>query len=243
MKSFNQELFDLYNENWSTYLKELNAIAQDNEAKVKPTNPLCLGIKDEKRYFNADLRVMVFGQETNDWGQLNEQTTIESLQESYSSFYGGQEFNKWKGQFRNGYNLLFSKINEIHPDKKVEFVWNNIIKTGRRRVKGIKKSAAGAPTKQIYELEKNHFNIIPGEINILKPDVLIFLTGPSYDKYVRTVFSSGNFEAIQGFKKRQLAQISLINNVKSAVRTYHPAYLYRTGINSYVNKILECTSF
>ena len=56
----------------------------------------------------------------------------------------------------------------------------------------------------IYKIEKEHFSIAKEEVEILKPDVILFLTGPNYDQYIkdkfyeiskiciRNVFLSGN---------------------------------------------------
>lgn len=53
------------NLNYNDVLKQLDkTLPNDFEGEV-PTNLLCLNVS--KSYIDADLKVMVFGQETNDW--------------------------------------------------------------------------------------------------------------------------------------------------------------------------------
>ena len=65
MDGINNQLRALYAENWSVFAGKLDALVTSDQA-VKPTNPLLLYVEDEEQYLHADIRLMVFGQETND---------------------------------------------------------------------------------------------------------------------------------------------------------------------------------
>lgn len=81
-------------------------------------------------------------------------------------------------------------------------------------------------SKTVHKLEEKYFHVIPKEIEILKPDILIFLTGPGLDVYYGYIRE--NF-TVRGTPK-PLAQhnvnaVSKLNiaEVKLAYKTYHPA--------------------
>ncbi len=217
-KKINEKLKQLYSKDWEVY----NQSIKDWEIKYPSkgmTNPLCLAVTDE--YLLADLKVIIFGQETNGWCDEIKYGNIEKMQNKYLSFYNGGKFDKHKGQFKNAFNYIVKGLREEYSDKKIGFVWNNIIKRG-------KENGKGRPLEDIYKIEKEHFNVISQEIDILKPDIIIFLTGPYYDKNIRHVFKieQSEFVKTDGFTERQLA---IVNNTgaKIAIRTYHPNYLYR----------------
>ena len=213
----NEKLKQLYSENWEVYNKKIKDWELQHLAKGV-TNPLCLAVNEN--YLSADIKVMIFGQETNGWCDDDVRSgNIEGMQKAYLSFFKGNKFDSHKGQFKNGFNHIVKDLNEEYADKKIGFIWNNIIKRG-------KKNGKGKPPKGVYNIEKEYFNIISQEINILKPDVIIFLSGPYYDVNIKTVFKNVSFKDINEFKKRQLAIVDGINT-KIAIRTYHPNYLYR----------------
>ena len=68
------QLKDLYASHWDTLSNALQNIVNDKQAAQKPSYPFLLSItkwKDDKPYENwytdADLKIMLFGQETNSW--------------------------------------------------------------------------------------------------------------------------------------------------------------------------------
>ncbi|MDD3771842.1 MAG: hypothetical protein PHC38_04205, partial [Weeksellaceae bacterium] len=90
----------------------------------------------------------------------------------------------------------------------------------------------------IYQVEKDSFNVIKAEIEILKPHLIIFLTGPNYDGIINDRLSIVKYKKIDGFNERQLAGIEM-DSVKCALRTYHPNYLWRHGINTYYEAMID----
>ena len=91
----------------------------------------------------------------------------------------------------------------------------------------------------IYKIEKEYFNVINDEINVLKPDIILFVSGPNYDKVIKNSLIDANFEALSDkFSARQIAKIEFKNH-NNIFRTYHPNYLWRNNIDSYFNEIIE----
>ena len=67
---------------------------------------------------------------------------------------------------------------------------------------------------------------IEQEIEILKPQAIIFLTGPSYDKFLPS--KPSNIEKYTNeFKPRQIGKLECCG--VPALRTYHPKYLRLSG--------------
>ena len=98
----------------------------------------------------------------------------------------------------------------------------------------------GFPQKLYPNVIKPYLNgIILKEIEILKPQFIVFFTGPDeYDKVLDDVFSKPKRKSIGNFNERHLCEIE-IPDIKKAIRTYHPNYLFRTG-NENVNKYYDC---
>lgn len=225
----NQKLFDLYNSKWKFLNDHLNPIIKGNYL-IKPTNPLLIRVNNEDAYDSADIRVMIFGQETNNWEGLFGKS-IDELLTVYHTFYNQGGCWTYSGQFWNGVKRFKELFQNHFENKKVEFIWNNIVKIGKYAERGF-------PPNYIYQIEKDYFSIITGEINILKPDIILFFTGPNYDAIIKNNFKDINFQGVPTFSQRQLSQITHNGNTKF-YRTYHPNYLWRNNINRYYETIVK----
>ena len=195
------------------------------------------GYVDESWWTDADLKVMVFGQEALNWPipvsddgtQIQSDDFVELYQRFYSDNYKGQYFltdsdnhlakNKF---FSMGFNGIMSGIKDFvlgeqYSDKKVAYLWNNISKLSVGGRKGVDSG--------IHDLEIEYFHVIPQEIEILKPDVLIFLTGPgqnTYYSYIQDNFNvKGSPIPLAGNDIDAVAKLD-IEGVSLAYKTYHP---------------------
>lgn len=110
-------------------------------------------------------------------------------------------------------------------------LWNNIVKVGKHGDKGF-------PPDYIYEIERDHFNVITEELNILKPNIVLFFTGPNYDSVIADNFGEIEYKAIEPFSQRELAKLKLFD-IPFVFRTYHPNFLWRNDIDSYFDTILN----
>ena len=231
-------LRELYASKWEQLSSAMKPIVEGNNYSIKPTNPLllwpCLG---DDEYDKADIRVMILGQETNDWyGTFNpyadKNAEIERLFEFYNEFYNVDQ--SYRSQFWNGFNLFKNLLNKKFPNKNIRYAWNNVIKIGKDSQKGL-------PPDYIYNIEQSYFRILEDEINILKPHIMLFLTGPNYDNYIKDKLGEVYFKQISPFTSREIAELN-INDVNFAFRTYHPNYLYRQGkgvINQFFQTIID----
>ena len=71
----------------------------------------------------------------------------------------------------------------------------------------------------------------------LKPDIVIFFSGPNYDEYISRIFSDATFENISSRNSRQLARVKSWLLPHNSIRTYHPNYLWRNGFYTYLDEI------
>jgi len=230
----NQALQSLYSSKWDNLAAKFNLILEDQKFGVKPANPLLLYIGDEEEYKKADIKLMIFGQETNGWYERGF-GTIDDIQLLYNGFFNEGDCWSYGGQFWNGVSRFFSSLQKKFPDKKIHLIWNNIVKIGKYDEKGF-------PPNYIYEIERGDFHVIPNELKILNPNVVLFLTGPNYDSILADNFGKLDYEALLTFSERQLAKVS-IDNVLFAFRTYHPNYLWRIGIDVYFDAIVSNINF
>ena len=217
-----KKLSELYKEKWD--------VCNDNILKSMEECAMPFLLAPTDAYCSSSKKIMILGQETFGWaGELYnpEDQTIENLMNLYDLFVN----------ISRGYNSPFwSFINTIQEEVSIDtqIIINNVVKIGKRGQTGC--------DKNINNLIFQHFNILLEEINILKPDMLIFLSGPRYDKYIKTFV--GNFELEQmdpSINCRKFAQIKFDNKeLPVAYRCYHPRYLRMTrNFDNYLKIILD----
>lgn len=224
----------LYDEKWF----KLNEALKAHEIAIR--TPLLLSLNkydegnSEKWYTDADLKVMIFGQEVNRWKLPADKRPIPAdIMELYQEFYNenykevdGNIYFPVRASFFNiGFNGFTSSISEFlreeFPTKRVAFLWNNISKLA-----AVGSNGTGVSVNSFtHQLEQEFFRVIPDEIEILKPDVLIFLTGvdEKYNTYIAENFViRDNPIQLSGLPIKDVAKLN-IESVKLAYRTHHPA--------------------
>jgi hypothetical protein len=122
-------------------------------------------------------------------------------------------------------------LEEKFPDKKIRYIWNNIVKIGKLNEKG-------RPSDYIYEIERKYFSVIKDELQIIKPNVILFFTGPYYESKITDNFGQLKYTALSPFSDIQLSKVEL-SGTKFAFRTYHPQYLFRNGIDNFFKAIIN----
>ena len=174
--------------------------------------PLLLHVWEEE-YSKTPIKLMIIGQETNGWGaKLEKVEDVVPSMGVYEGFNLGRGYNSTFWQWAHKINGMLG-----NPDTNC-FVWNNILKFGKECEKG-------SPEHYITELENKYFNVITDEMSILKPDVCIFLTGPSYDTEIKSKFPDVELLGFGGYKDiKELAQLKSKGLPAHSYRTYHPGY-------------------
>jgi hypothetical protein len=232
------------NEKIRQTVKEKNRELPD---KQKAVNPLFIHVSDE--YAAADVRLMVFGQETNTWGGCNydgydDPDMVSYLIDSegeddcdYKSFFTEKACYRYGGHFWNLVKKFIGNFQAANNGKNINYIWNNLIKMGLTR------NNPGTTPYWYDNIIKLYFNdMILREIDILKPDFLVFFTGPNYDRYINDIFGKPQKNMVSDFSENELCEF-VIPNIKKVFRTYHPGYLYRNNskrpYNDYINTIVK----
>lgn len=234
--NINQKLALYYASRWSALCKALDS----NELKSYEYNPLLLNIVNSDDFENADIKVMLFGQDMSagDWYMydrnnlldekgmlLPEIKTFDSKTGAYNVPEEGQ--TRGKRQTRGmggGMNLFIDRLNDKFNDKNVRYVWNDIAKIGRNIVWNEKKAI-------LEEIENQYFDVVKDEINIIQPHIIVFFTGPTIfweSKLQKKLgISKDNYNAIPNWNN--IRQVALLDfdkeqfpSVQYAFRTYHP---------------------
>lgn len=83
-----------------------------------------------------------------------------------------------------------------------------------------------------------------GEFDIIKPDLVIFMTGPTRDNDIKFNFEQVLFSKVSDFFSQRKMALVEIDGIKG-LRLYHPAYFsgfnkkYKKETLTILNKILQ----
>lgn len=158
-------------------------------------------------YGAASSKLMVVGQQAYEWGKYSvaELTHLITL---YREFLQGT--SKYPSPFWHFSREVNKGINS--DCSGTSFVWTNIFKIDRNNRR---------PGKAI-EQQLIQMGLLEKEIEICAPDVVLFLTGPDYDEYLKIMFPGVKFDAMSKHFLHRVVHEKLPNN---CFRTYHPRYL------------------
>lgn len=203
-----EQLEKLYSENWAGYIENVRKVT--DSAYPFLIHPL-------RSYCESLRRIMICGQETQGWGnELDGMNPDEVSPQRIMNIYNGFVNS---GAYNSPYWNFSHRIEEALPDTKS--VHNNIVKVGKRFGAGCDDS--------INALALQHFNVFRRELEILKPDVILFLTGPNYDWRIKSVL--GSFAARPVADGMFIDRLSFSDSsLPPALRTYHPGYIQRQGM-------------
>jgi hypothetical protein len=96
-----------------------------------------------------------------------------------------------------------------------------------------------ATPKQREKMITVSTEVFQEEVKILKPDIVIFFTGPIYDYALKKIIYGSVFRDVLGHKERVLTVISHDILPKMSWRTYHPAYLQRSRKTSIIDYLCD----
>jgi hypothetical protein len=152
---------------------------------------------------------MVVGQQTFGCGSAVS-SSVDDLLAEYRSFYLGQHYRRtpfWQAARR-----LYRSLS---PDgAEGAFLWTNLVKLDQFQSR---------PEAAVEDLVCD-LRLLPAEMLITCPDVVVFFTGPNYDARLRRTFPGVVYQA----QSREIAQLKHPGLPNRSYRTYHPAYLRRS---------------
>lgn len=263
-RSLNDKLVNLYGPNIPGLYAAVKPLFDDPNA-IKPALPLLLELNDDESYENADLRVMIFGRETNNWNDEENRslfpfctynfdlaTSDDVVAEIKGKHVDGEADYLGLGDIYHNYcyeetgvrktiftyrqKQLMQKLRERLADCSIESIWNNISKIGccgARFGKSCRK-----PTAEIREIERQYLNVVAEEVNILKPDVIVFLTGFYADNDIKEKFGLTD-EAFQLVKEGVFLHRIIIPGIRYAARTIHPSRQSKENLKLHFDALVE----
>lgn len=202
--SANEQLRLLYEARWD----EISASIPTASAMSQP-----FLIKLPATFDSCDIKLAVVGKETHGWWSLwqgsENRSSIGPLRDRYAGFFAGKHRSPF---FRGAYRLQ-AILNPSSAHNS--FAWLNVFPADQNR-----STPSPAVADRLREL-----NLLGDELAIVKPDAIVFFTGPHYDYTLRALFPDLTFHQLfpgaDALKARRLQGAV-------AVRTYHPNYLQQS---------------
>ncbi|WP_407278200.1 hypothetical protein U5817_17185 [Aromatoleum evansii] len=176
----------------------------------------------QPEFLHASFKVMLVGQETKGgFGKLegflnarDEGRVDEYLQKRYALYGGYREKKPGKSRFGQFLRMCERELNL--PSRAVH--WSNLFACDFKR-----KTPRHRPTSELSELLRLSGELLSLQIEHLKPDAILFTTGPQYDRFLREIVGKlGGVEASHRVVPRKLWTFS-VRGIP-CFRTTHPRY-------------------
>jgi hypothetical protein len=194
----------------------------------KISSPLFLSVRRE--YETANRRLLIVGQETHSWyGLVDDLRSVSDPVGEMQTYYDKFELGRCcrKSFFCRVMHEIQRKLEPFVPP--LGFMWSDLFSCDEKKT---------TPTNEIGDRLRS-FRILPNEIVILRPEAIIFLSGPRYDYTIDALFPSCEFVQLDlAIPKRELARVKHTQLPSLTFRTYHPAGLSRQHKSHYLDLIL-----
>ncbi len=226
----NEQLSSLYAVHWDRLHSELSLL--DRELY---TNPFLIKV-DEQKLAAAKFKVMIFGQETYGWfdREVGILLSISRLMDGYCGFFLDESYLKGYlgSSFFNGFKFFKNNILKYKglEESEVVFIYNNISKIGKGYLVDAK-TGGKIPQKgvsdKVRKIERDFFPVVAREIDIIKPDLIIFMTGPNRDgdiKFHLPDIVDPLLATDTDSPSRALAIVKAERHTFKAIRVYHPSF-------------------
>lgn len=152
----------------------------------------------------------------------------------FSQIFSIEEWKK-ENPFFQFMKEMEAIINSINDQPRLYLYWTNMFRFASEDFDFNKQNIV--PNNNIFDDYLQNIKTLQDEIYIIDPEVLIFLTGPDYDKYINEIFPC-TIKQIQGYNERSLVQVISSSLPERTFRTYHPDYLKRSKqMTSMINSI------
>lgn len=174
-------------------------------------------------YTQGAHRLLVVGQETNGWrGPLGKRVQaapgeiadpIAELLSAYRGFERGRYYRStpfWRCAHQ------IQRLLNLGSDP-YGFLWSNLLKVDQ---------GYDRPSRAVEDAILHH-RLLPKEVELAAPSVVVFFTGPEYDEVLRKTFPGAALEPVPHEKPRLLARVRHKALPQHSYRTYHPGYLVR----------------
>jgi len=201
------ELLSLYDANFEA----LFSATTNHEARTH--GPFL--ISPNSGYWSAPIRVAFIGQETRGWVSSNR---IESQISGYEGFNLGEHYRA------SPFWSIIRKLEHRVSSKNYASAWLNLNRYDEKKKR---------PSKALAAKLSGIDWILAKELEILEPNVIIALTGPTYDHRISRFFGNEKLQ-VASFKTKELCEFVNHRFDARVLRTYHPNYLRLSKLESTV---------
>lgn len=209
----NDRLFELYQANKSA-IREVKA-----RCTTEMEGPFLIAPSDS--YWSSAIKVAFVGQETHGWPSIDDD--LDQMQE-YVDFNLGEKY------YSSPFWSVIRKLELSLTGSQFSSAWLNLNRFDQN---------GGVPSDENGRALSELDFLLVEELKIISPDIVIFFTGPKYDDRLFKLFPSIT-EAVDGFDERQFCFLNSPALSAKLLRTYHPNYLRRAGLEkSVIEKISE----
>jgi hypothetical protein len=215
---------------------------------VRLSSPLLLSITDA--WLSSNYRILIVGQEVLGWafepGQYYDwphepirnfndfkehPNAVAELIEGHRAFdFAKHQPENYRGCFMRAYRKFRA---ELEADVDGSVLFTNLF---RMSVDGGSVLRNSTP-EQLTLLREKQLGLLRAEITCLKPQVVIFFTGPTCDETLSQEFADIKFESMGLRPIRAFARLSHPNLPPCSLRTFHPTYLQRKGLSAILGEI------
>lgn len=204
-----------FRDKWS---KNLN-----NSSNLLIQYPICPPYFFKNKTEDNKYAIMFVGQSTGAWEHF---TTILAGMEITWNFLLNQKYSSY---FWNFMDHVESYINGPTNRPRLNYYWSNLFKI-------VDPNGNMITDNKFIDEYIDNIQTLTYEIDIIKPDIIIFMTGPTFDNYLNKLFND-----VVVFPMPTLSNILYKISAKNkgmyfpkyAYKTYHPQYLYKgTGMGS-----------
>jgi len=244
MNNIQKNLDSLYD----SYLDSIlgNADIVEGISSSKYSSPLFISLDVKNGYIkDKKYKMLYVGQQTNgwfdkkDWNGLNinnHKDYREALKTLYYEFNFGDRLygKKYSGYLWQFQQLLTAKINDENQNN-CGIIWSNLVRLDENLNKINEND-------MLEKIAINNNEILRKEIEIIQPDIVVFVTGYSYDWLLKKTFNDIQFHQSDNgnLNINKLAILQSEFLPKYSFRTYHPRALYQNRyLRSSRNIIIE----
>ena len=199
------------------YASALSALSDISASQDGISGPLFLSVP--KDYERTAVRLMIVGQQTYGWPSIT--IGLDGLLSQYREFDLGRGYTAspfWQASHR-----LFAALNPAGPERA--FLWSDLVKVDQHNER---------PAPDVEE-QVSKLGLLLAELRLLKPDVVVFFTGPHYDDRLKKTFPGVEYRELTP----DVAMLKHADLPVKAYRTYHPRYLWQAKKRAALDAIVE----
>lgn len=208
----------------------------DPEMATRCSPPLLLHV--EQSWGRASERILVIGQETQGWAFqrghyydwpyqpiisfsdfMKSSDRIDALMSGYKAFaFAKHQPENYRSPFWRAFRHLSSSVD-------VSILWTNLFRFSVDSGSSVH-NCSSAELENVIHAQTG---LLQKEIELLRPTVAVFFTGPQYDRALLREFPDAVFRPVGDRAVREFARVVSEKIPSKAYRLYHPGYLARNS--------------